>query len=62
MKNYSTIKNNERLPFSATWMELDIPMLSEQERKRLVYDISYMWNLKYVTNEHIFDTESGSWI
>ena len=34
MKNYSTIKKNEKLPFSATWIELDILMLSEKGKKK----------------------------
>ena len=34
MKNYSTIKKNEKLPFSATWMKLDIPMLSDTTKKK----------------------------
>ena len=24
------------------------------------YDITYMWNLKYDTNEHIYETETDS--
>ena len=23
------------------------------------YVITYMWNLKYITNEHIYETETG---
>ena len=29
---------------------------SERERQ-IPYDITYMWNLKYDTNEHIYGTE-----
>ena len=29
---------------------------TERKRKTL-YDITYMWNLKYNTNEHIYETE-----
>ena len=33
--------------------------LSESERERQIpYDITYIWNLKYDTNEHIYETES----
>ena len=30
-------------------------MKSERERQ-IPYDITYMWNLKYDTNEHIYET------
>ena len=32
---------------------------SDRERQ-LPYDITYMWNLKYDTNEHIYKTETDS--
>ena len=32
---------------------------SERERQ-ILYDITYMWNLKYDTNEHIYKTEIDS--
>ena len=32
---------------------------SERERQ-IPYDIIYMWNLKYNTNEHIYETETNS--
>ena len=32
---------------------------SDRERQ-LPYDITYMWDLKYDTNEHIYETESDS--
>ena len=34
---------------------------SKPERERQIpYDIIYMWNLKYDTNEHIYKTETDS--
>ena len=33
---------------------------SEEERQ-IPYDITYMWNLKYDTNEPIYETETESW-
>ena len=44
-------------------MELEIIIQSEvkSERERQIpYDITYMWNLKYDTNEHIYETETDS--
>ena len=35
--------------------------LSKSERERQIYDITYMWNLKYGTNEHIYKTETDSY-
>ena len=44
-------------------MDLDIIILSssksDRERK-IPYDITYMWNLKYDTNELIYKTEIDS--
>ena len=28
--------------------------------KQIIYDITYIWNLKYDTNEHIYETETDS--
>ena len=34
---------------------------SESERERqITYDITYMWNIKYDTNEPIYETETES--
>ena len=49
MEYYSAIKNNERMTFAATWMDLEIIILSEvkSDRERQIsYDIAYMQNLK----------------
>ena len=35
MEHYSAIKKNEKMPFAATWMDLEIVILSEvRQRKR----------------------------
>ena len=62
MEYYLAIKN-EIMPFAVTWIELDIIMLSElkSDRERQIpYDITYMWNQKYDTNELIYGTETAS--
>ena len=34
---------------------------SKSERKRQIpYDSTYMWNLKYYTNQHIYETKTES--
>ena len=50
------------MPFAATWMQLEIIILSEvsQKEKQIPYGIIYMWNLKYDTNEPIYEAETDS--
>ena len=55
-------KKNEIMPFATIWMQLEIIMLSKSKRERqMLYDITYMWNLRYDMNEHIYKTETDSW-
>ena len=48
MEYYSAIKKNKIMPFAATWMDLEIVILSEvsQTQKDKYHDIAYMQNLK----------------
>ena len=49
MEYYSAIKKNETMSFAATWMDLEIIILSEvsqSQRKTNTTYITYMWNLK----------------
>ena len=49
------------MPFAATWMQLEIITLSESksERERQIPDdITYVGNLKYGTNEPIYETKA----
>ena len=42
------------MTFSTTWIDLEITILSEisqKEKKKLQYDVTHMWNLKYDRNE-----------
>ena len=61
MEYYSAIKKNEIMPFAATWMDLEIIILSEvnQTEKDKHHMIS-LWNLKNDTNELIYKTETDS--
>ena len=46
---YSAIKKNEIMPFAATWMDLEMIILSEAKSDReeeISYDTLYMLNLK----------------
>ena len=61
MEYYSGITGNEMMPFVATWMQLEILILSEVTLKEKgKYYISYMWNLKHGTNEPICKTETDA--
>ena len=49
LEYYSAIKMNEIMPFAATWTDLEIIILgevSQTEKDKISYDITYMWNLK----------------
>ena len=62
MEYYSAIKK-EIIPFAATWMVLEIIMVSETKsdsERQTSYGITYMWNLKKDTNELICRTEIDS--
>ena len=55
-------KKNDIIPFAVTWMDLDYhTKWSKSGRERQIpHYITYMWNLKYNINEHIYETESDS--
>ena len=59
MEYYSVIKKYEIMPSAATWMGLEIIILSEASQKEKdKYDITYLWKLKNDTNELIYEIDS----
>ena len=58
-----SLKKNKIMSFVAAWMELEILMLSEvsQKEKDKYQMLSLIWNLKYDTDEFIYETESDPW-
>ena len=61
MEYYSAIKK-EIMPFAATWIDQEIIILSKvsQTEKDKYHVIIYVGNLKYDTNELIYETETDS--
>ena len=50
------------MPLAAACIDLEIIILSEvsQKEKEISYVITYMWNLKYGTNELTYESETES--
>ena len=63
MEYYSAMEKNEIMPFTSTWMQLEILILSEvsQTEKDKHHMISRILNLIYGTNEPIYRKETNSW-
>ena len=63
MEYYSTIKTNEIIPFGATWMDLEIVILSEvSQTEKNKYHMTFLicGIQKNDTNELIYKTEIDS--
>ena len=61
MEYYSAMKKSEIMPFEAARMQLEIIILSDMsEREQIPYDITSLWNLKYSTNEPIYERQTDS--
>ena len=47
MEYYSAIKNNEIMPFAATWMDLEMIILSEvsQKEKNKYHILTHIWEM-----------------
>ena len=41
-------------------MDQEMAILSKVGQRKISYKIIYMWNLKYGTNEHTYETETDS--
>ena len=63
MECYSAIKKNEIMPCEATWMKLEIIILSKTERERKIsYNITYISKKKKDTNEFTYKAQLDSQI
>ena len=45
MEYYSAVKNNATMPFAATWMQLEIIILSETCQKNKYHMLSLLWGI-----------------
>ena len=55
------MKLNKIMPFAASWVDVEIVMLSEDRKVEILYDIPYMGNLNINDiNELIYKIEGGS--
>ena len=45
MEEYSAIKKNERMPFSATWMDLEIVIMREVRPRQIPQYIAHRYSL-----------------
>ena len=51
------------MPFAATWMQLEIIILSEVRKRKtntIMISLIHFRNLKYDTNEPVYETETDS--
>ena len=50
------------MPFAATWMQLEMITLSEERQTEKDKDhiVSHVWNVKYISSEFIYRTETDS--
>ena len=51
---------NEVSPFVATWADLESKWSMSDRERQILYDITYMGNLKNNINESIYETEADS--
>ena len=60
MEYYSVIKKewNNTICNNVTGPRYRHTKQSKSHWERQIYDVSYMWNLKYDTNERIYETET----
>ena len=47
-------KKNEITPFAATWIHLEILILSQSKKGQILNDITYMWNLTTIIQNNLF--------
>ena len=59
MEYYSAIKKNKIIPFAATWMYLEIIILSEASQRKMIIIFIYVESNKNDTKELIYKIETN---
>ena len=56
------MKKNEIMPLAATWMleNIILSKVKSSRERQIIYDITFMWNLKNNTNKFTYKTETDS--
>ena len=63
MEYYAAIKKNEIILLAEIWnatRDYHTEWSQSERERQTPYDITYMWNLKYDTNELIYKIETDS--
>ena len=63
MEYYSAIKKDKIMPFATTWNAIrdsHTKLIKSERERQITYNIIYMRNLKYGTNESVYKTETHS--
>ena len=54
MEYYSSIKMNEILTFATMWMSTKLSEIRSDTGRKILYVITYIWNLKNKTNKCLY--------
>ena len=54
------IKENKIVPFAEIWIDLEMVIYSEVRRRKISYNISYMWNLEKIVKSESHSVVSDS--
>ena len=62
MEYYSDIKKNEIMPFSATWMDLEIIKIGEVRKRKTITTGYYLYVESKIQHKHMYKTKTDSQI
>ena len=62
MHNGIPLSHEKKIPFAATWMQLESLTRSEVSQRQRQYDITSTWNLKYGTSRNRLTQRTDLWL